>query len=138
MNENAERWVEALESGDYKQGMERLRPSPDQYCCLGVGCNLYNPKEWCPPFDLRGFMDHISTLPDEVAEWLGIRDQFGHFECTDEIHDLVCQENDGYFPLGVESGLGTSLVSLNDSSISFPIIARIIRMEPPGLFVESE
>ena len=138
MNENAERWVEALESGDYKQGVSRLRPREDRYCCLGVGCNLYNPKGWHYPLDVFDFMDSSSTLPDEVAEWLGLRDQFGHFECTDEIHDLVCQENDGYFPLGGESGLGTSLVSLNDGGISFLTIARIIRMEPPGLFIENE
>lgn len=34
------KWVEALRSGDYKQGRAMLRPSKDRYCCLGVLCEV--------------------------------------------------------------------------------------------------
>ncbi|MGY3609896.1 MULTISPECIES: hypothetical protein [unclassified Bradyrhizobium] len=39
------RWVEALRSGDYKQGRRVLRQD-DMYCCLGVLCDLAATGEW--------------------------------------------------------------------------------------------
>ena len=38
------RWVNALKSGNYKQGIEKLRTKDDDggmiYCCLGVLCDI--------------------------------------------------------------------------------------------------
>lgn len=39
------KWVEALRSGEYKQTQGRLRDS-DSFCCLGVLCDLVQPKGW--------------------------------------------------------------------------------------------
>ena len=41
------KWVEALRSGQYKQGKLRLYDSStDSYCCLGVACHIQDiPKE---------------------------------------------------------------------------------------------
>jgi hypothetical protein len=36
-----EQWVKALRSGKYSQGRIYLRSSSNQYCCLGVLCDLY-------------------------------------------------------------------------------------------------
>lgn len=36
----AQRWADALRSGDYAQGRGVLRGSDDTYCCLGVLCEL--------------------------------------------------------------------------------------------------
>jgi hypothetical protein len=37
-----ELWVNALESGEFKQGANRLyKPDENQWCCLGVLCELY-------------------------------------------------------------------------------------------------
>src|SRR5258708_7031143 len=33
-------WVEALRSGKYKQGQNRLADDLDHYCCLGVLCEV--------------------------------------------------------------------------------------------------
>lgn len=33
-------WVEALRSGNFKQGRGFLQPTEDKYCCLGVLCRL--------------------------------------------------------------------------------------------------
>jgi type II restriction/modification system DNA methylase subunit YeeA len=33
-------WIEALESGKYKQGIKRLQNRLGQFCCLGVACDL--------------------------------------------------------------------------------------------------
>lgn len=38
-------WVAALRSGNYQQGQGRLR-SGDQYCCLGVFCDLFGGGRW--------------------------------------------------------------------------------------------
>jgi hypothetical protein len=40
------RWLEALRSGRYKQGRGLLRSSKDKYCCLGVLCNIIDPRKW--------------------------------------------------------------------------------------------
>lgn len=39
------RWIEALRSGRYKQGHGVLRQG-DEFCCLGVICDLCAPSEW--------------------------------------------------------------------------------------------
>jgi hypothetical protein len=33
-------WIEALESGKYRQGKQRLHNRYGDYCCLGVACDL--------------------------------------------------------------------------------------------------
>lgn len=39
--EFAEKWIEALRSGDYKKGRGRLyNESKNNYCCLGVACSI--------------------------------------------------------------------------------------------------
>lgn len=34
-------WVDALRSGEYKQGYNALKPSNETYCCLGVLCDVH-------------------------------------------------------------------------------------------------
>ena len=38
-------WVAALRSGDYPQGQGALKTA-DGYCCLGVLCDIVDPKGW--------------------------------------------------------------------------------------------
>lgn len=40
LTEAQERWVAALESGNYKQGHTHLRQD-DYYCCLGIACEVF-------------------------------------------------------------------------------------------------
>jgi hypothetical protein len=40
------RWVEALRSGKYRQGRERLRSTDNDFCCLGVLCDVIDPDGW--------------------------------------------------------------------------------------------
>lgn len=40
------RWIAALRSGKYKQGVGCLRDSTDRMCCLGVLCDLVDPNGW--------------------------------------------------------------------------------------------
>ena len=38
--EKAMQLVKALRSGEYVQGLERLRSEDDKFCCLGVACDI--------------------------------------------------------------------------------------------------
>ena len=40
------RWIEALRSGKYQQGIGYLRSKNDRFCCLGVLCDTYLPSKW--------------------------------------------------------------------------------------------
>lgn len=41
-----QKWCEALRSDKYKQGMYALRNSNDEYCCLGVLCDIIDRDGW--------------------------------------------------------------------------------------------
>ena len=66
-------WLSALRSGDYQQGQGYLRQG-DQYCCLGVLCDLYGKAvgpEW-DEYDSGGVcaMHCVdTTLPIQVQKW---------------------------------------------------------------------
>ncbi len=40
------KWIHALESGKYTQGHNTLRTQNDEFCCLGVLCDVVSPKGW--------------------------------------------------------------------------------------------
>jgi|688.fasta_scaffold08051_1 hypothetical protein len=40
------KWLEALRSGWYKQGQGRLRDENNQFCCLGVLCDVGGLGTW--------------------------------------------------------------------------------------------
>ncbi len=43
--ETLQQWVQALESGKYKQTKDQLQ-DPTGFCCLGVLCDTLDPKGW--------------------------------------------------------------------------------------------
>lgn len=97
--ENITKWVEALRSGDYKQGKGALRDINGNYCCLGVACEISG------VVTLREREDHpiplyvsntdendvsASILPAAVKDWLGI--DFGNPDVADDhgrVHTLA-------------------------------------------------
>lgn len=66
------KWVDALLSGKYKQGMGMLRNRNNKFCCLGVLCDLYSKEtgtQWQngpTGYRMHGVDD---ILPPEVAAW---------------------------------------------------------------------
>jgi len=77
------KWVEALRSGEYKQGKEQLYDSEGHYCCLGVaakicGNDMNNLIGECGfvPFDAKGVPDLLKNNEDmeegDVPEFLAI------------------------------------------------------------------
>lgn len=65
---NAIKWLEALKSGKYKQGISRLGDKEQGFCCWGLGCYIvgveYDPYDtW--EFTLGekiGFLNHIGAI----------------------------------------------------------------------------
>ena len=136
MNENAEKWVAALRSGDYDQTKSFLRDDKG-FCCLGVACDLYRKDtgdgKWKRKWMLLkskhyyGFSfgsrnakgEQVSGLPVPVSQWLGVGNALGNYD-----------------PLPTGNGKMASLSMRNDSGNSFSEIADIIESEPEGLFHE--
>lgn len=89
------KWVAALRSGKYKQGTGTLRTQEDEFCCLGVLCEVAR-IEGVIPNPIRHysrFQDETSwyygkgsvndgrrngTLPWAVMKWAGIEDPNPH------------------------------------------------------------
>ena len=112
----AERWVQALRSGQYQQGQGELHPDTNSYCCLGVLCDLYRVEqgkgEWRKgPMrgenniftvdDEEGY--ESSVLPESVKDWAGMHSSVG---------EIV--------------GTVDALSSLNDEGMEFPQLADLI------------
>jgi hypothetical protein len=130
MNDNVKAWVEALRSGEYKQGMGCLTTVADdgsEYnCCLGVACKLaVEAGVIKAPKGNRAYDGGVyyrdgddvqsAILPDAVRAWLG----------------LATTDSTFYR----EDGTQEKLTSLNDGGTSFERIATIIESNPEGLFV---
>ena len=96
-NERAVRmWVNALRSGDFKQGRTALRRSVSissrhehEYCCLGVACEVYRglsddgDDKWVGDTsdDNFWFQGNSAFMPQIVRQWLGIgRADWGDLE----------------------------------------------------------
>jgi hypothetical protein len=72
-------WLEALRSGRYGQGHEYLRCA-DEYCCLGVLCDIYATEMGVRWQDVEviervwSLHEEELVLPDEVMAWAGLRE----------------------------------------------------------------
>ena len=60
-------WVDALRSGEYKQGTFQLRNQEDEFCCLGVLCEISG----------MPYNGNHSYLTDGVLQWSGLTHDFG-------------------------------------------------------------
>lgn len=72
------RWIKALRSGKYKQGVGVLRTEDNKYCCLGVLCDLHSKStgtKWKKTIDSDFPWEYLDTdidLPLEVREWANL------------------------------------------------------------------
>ena len=122
LGERQKNLVEALRSGDYKQGRGLLRTKEDKFCCLGIACDLidyfqwqdfgsgyyYTPKE-------KGALNSTS-LNEQVRAYYGFR---GHLGKSKDIINF------------------NGLSKLNDFGYTFEQIADIIEAHPEQYFTES-
>lgn len=67
-------WIAALRSGKYTQGRSRLRTADNRFCCLGVACDLKNPKQWNVGFEGKYLYDFSTGMPPlSVMREFGMR-----------------------------------------------------------------
>lgn len=90
-------WVQALLSGEYKQGRSRLRDDKNRFCCLGVLCNLH--AQTHPRFAKRQTntvrYDRAIGIPSErVLKWAGL-DPYDTV-VIDGVRDELAGHNDGF------------------------------------------
>lgn len=107
-------WTTELRSGKYKQGRHALHTTNDEYCCLGILCEIAvahgvikaplkdpntNNYRYGNPGD-----GNVAFLPREVSKWAGMDSEDGHYDSDDSIN-------------------GSALSSDNDSGVPFDEIA---------------
>jgi hypothetical protein len=92
-------WIEALRSGKYQQGKFALRTVDNEFCCLGVLCDIVRPDGWSDTTvesdvaetDVYEFVEGKDTyegaLPDGVGEAVGI-DLWARHDVTDELIEM--------------------------------------------------
>ncbi len=102
-----QRWVEALRSGQYKQGSGGLKIN-NCYCCLGVLCELHRQdfpgEKWQRDYENSSrfgyILRHAVNYPvEEISAWAGL-------SLSISVYDL--------------------LADVNDSGADFPTIASLI------------
>src|SRR6478609_2401966 len=114
----AQKWVETLLSGKYKQGKSQLGmasnggwlqedqttgkyPQPSKFCCLGVLCDLYNKTKEGKRNPVEGLAWANGVLPTRVQEWAGMSTADGQYK-------------DGNRVVRQHSSLEYNLANLND------------------------
>jgi hypothetical protein len=63
------KWIEALRSGDYKQGRGWLRDKEGNYCCLGVLMEVQDVQDdlsWAPTVPKHGLLAGIDSYMVDV------------------------------------------------------------------------
>ena len=119
-------WVNALRSGKYEQGSEKLR-SVTGYCCLGVLCDIYA-QEHNTQWEFRGdeeinpqsqdywyFDEHSEFLPESVMNWAELKTH----NPTVRVH---CDDED-------TSYYTDEIANVNDFGYDFSQIANIIEAQ---------
>jgi len=124
-----QKWIDALRSGKYDQGSEKLR-SVQGYCCLGVLCDLYSQEqdaEWefrgitetnLQPQDYWYFEDQSEFLPDSVKEWAGL--PVGNPAVRVDVTEAD-DENDWFYT--------DEIANLNDSGYTFNELSNLIEQQ---------
>jgi len=113
---NQEKWLQALESGNWNQVSGRLGDHRG-HCCIGVACEvmgLQHKRDEDGDFVYDGAS---GNAPQSLVEWLALHDEEGSaYEPDDDM---------------------SSLVELNDcEKCTFKKIAEAVRANPPAYFRE--
>jgi hypothetical protein len=110
-------WLKALESGKYKQGINKLHTIDDKFCCLGVACNLFSTSPptvfECITGKVYRYDGEFNYLPAEIVNKLKLHTNMG-LDIANNIH----------------------LTTLNDEGASFLEIAQKVRANPSHFFRE--
>lgn len=92
--EIAKLWVAALRSGEYMQGRGKLRNVHNEFCCLGVLCNLHaqaHSEIAARQEDVELYMGELKVLPTKVRNWAGMASCDGDYNRG---YDTLASDND--------------------------------------------
>lgn len=117
MNKNQKAWVDALRSGEFKQGNGLLQRE-DEFCCLGVACILAE----------RDGVEVSRSEHDEELLGMTLR----HQPAVQEWLGLTSDNGD----LFTNSGMPLALTIINDDGNDFNVIANVIEQNADKLFVQ--
>lgn len=129
--ENRKAWVDALLSGDFRQGTgvlsRRYGDSDVRHCCLGVACTMHPGLEVVFG-DGRAIANYAESSP--YASSLPKRPPYNRYLPPVVTGALGLSSSRGRFRTS------ESLSSMNDRGATFIEIARTIEAEPAGLIRE--
>jgi hypothetical protein len=93
----AMKWVKALRSGKYMQGIGQLRTRNDRFCCLGVLCDISRRSKWEQPDEigLIYYDGSNSVIPECVKKWAGIASSAGTYKAVSGRDRCLADYNDG-------------------------------------------
>lgn len=86
------KWVKALRSGKYEQGIHYLN-NGDKYCCLGVLCEVLEIKKvkthYSPLSSYGENLPLTTSLPAEAMKLSGLKDSVGEITLPKGMVSLV-------------------------------------------------
>jgi hypothetical protein len=112
-----DKWLAALESGQYQQGKGVLRNASNEYCCLGVLCDLLAPNCWSS--ETREVSTAVNGVDLRVESYDFMGELYGR-----EPYSLP---RDLAFPTELDHGDIREVIEMNDAGESFSAIAKYIR-----------
>lgn len=119
--ENFEKWVTALESGQYDQTRDVLHDEGG-WCCLGVGCDVAGIE----------FPEDAGLPPVAFYKWLGLPIPEGWENTYGSTLGLALDRYDADSMEELESN---DVAELNDNGVDFHTIAALLRKHRATLMV---
>jgi hypothetical protein len=110
-------WTHALRSGEYKQGKRFLRSSSDEYCCLGVICDLYDPEAW-------EYGDYSTFYAGDYSTFYA--GENCHISSILPFWRVLGRDGCLHYPVIFGGLTSHSLAELNDKGAPFSFIADVI------------
>ncbi len=87
-------WVAALRGGEHRQAQRYLR-TLDGLCCLGVACQVFDPRRWRLFGGEWSYMGAIGELPYALVEAYQLRSPDGRYGPCPEADSLAAANDHG-------------------------------------------
>lgn len=107
-------WITALRSGKYSQGKNSLRDSENNYCCLGVLCDIIPNNNW-----------------ELIGDLYEARIGNGYIESSTSVFPFLMRADYGLNKIindETRETLHERLIDMNDSGSTFAEIADYIKV----------
>lgn len=145
------KWIPALRSGEYEQGTGTLRTVENQFCCLGVACDLIIKEDVFPEVDWLGNENGwnysvpsywgskemgyqtSAALPSQFSEWIGLPGDGGFIEMVGAVADYLSwaeidpDDDTMIYIKSITKWVFPNLMSMNDEArLTFDQIADVL------------